>query len=75
MSTGVTGDVLTGLLAGLLAQHAERAPAEGASAGVYLHGLAGDLAASRLGQAPLIAGDLVEALPEAFGALRENQRP
>jgi len=75
MATGGTGDVLTGLLAGLLAQHAERAPAEVASAAVYLHGLAGDLATSRLGQASLIAGDLVEALPEAFRALGENQRP
>jgi NAD(P)H-hydrate epimerase len=33
---------------------------------VYLHGLAGDIAASRVGQAPLIASDLVESIPEAY---------
>jgi len=73
MATGGTGDVLTGLLAGLLAQGLTAGDA--ARLGVYLHGLAGDLVAARLGgpgsQNPrgLAAGDLVEALPLAFRAL------
>jgi NAD(P)H-hydrate epimerase len=36
---------------------------------VYLHGLAGDVAAERVGQAPLVASDLIEALPEAYARL------
>jgi NAD(P)H-hydrate repair Nnr-like enzyme with NAD(P)H-hydrate dehydratase domain len=36
------------------------------SLGVYLHGLAGDIAASRVGEAPLIASDVIDALPEAY---------
>jgi len=39
---------------------------------VYLHGLAGDIAASRVGQAPLIASDLVDALPEAYAQVLEK---
>jgi hydroxyethylthiazole kinase-like uncharacterized protein yjeF len=69
MATGGTGDVLTGILAALLAQHPRRPAAEVAAAAVYLHGLAGDLAARTLGQASLIAGDLLDALPEAFATL------
>ncbi len=72
MATGGTGDVLTGLMAGLLAQHKERPPAEVAAAAVYMHGLAGDLSAARLGETPLIAGDLIEALPEAFRAVARD---
>ncbi len=64
MATGGTGDVLTGLIAALLAQHLE--PFAAAQLGVYLHGLAGDLAAAELGQTSLIATDLVEYLPSAF---------
>jgi NAD(P)H-hydrate epimerase len=69
MATGGTGDVLTGLLAGLLAQYPSRPVAEVVAAGVYLHGLAGDLAARELGQPSMIAGDLLEAVPRAFRAL------
>ncbi len=72
MATGGTGDVLTGLLAGLLAQHSERTAAEVVAGAVYLHGLAGDFAARELGQASLIAGDLIEALPRAFKSLAAN---
>jgi len=72
MATGGTGDVLTGLIAGLVAQHSTRPPAEVAAAGVYLHGLAGDLAALVLGETSLIAGDLLDALPRAIRALRES---
>ena len=64
MATGGTGDVLTGLIAGLIAQGI--APAESARAGAYLHGLAGDLAAGRLGQEAMLAGDLLESVPEAI---------
>jgi NAD(P)H-hydrate epimerase len=66
MATGGTGDVLTGILAGLTAQFGTQDWARVLSLGVYLHGLAGDIAASRVGQAPLIASDLIEAIPEAW---------
>jgi len=72
MATGGTGDVLTGLIAGLVAQHSTRPPAEVAAAGVFVHGLAGDLAAQELGEISLVAGDLLDALPRAFRALRES---
>jgi NAD(P)H-hydrate epimerase len=64
MATGGTGDVLTGLIAGLIAQGIT--PAQSARAGAYLHGLAGDLAAGRLGQEGMLAGDLLESVPEAI---------
>lgn len=66
MATGGTGDVLTGLIAGLLAQYPMRSVTEVVAGAVYLHGLAGDLAARELGQASMIAGDLLDALPRAF---------
>ena len=66
MATGGTGDVLTGLTAGLLAQFARRPVIDVVAGAVYLHGLAGDLAAAELGQHSMIAGDLVEAVPRAF---------
>jgi NAD(P)H-hydrate epimerase len=69
MASGGTGDVLTGLVAGLLAQYPERPAAEVTAAAVYLHGLAGDLAAKDVGETSLIAGDLLDALPRAFRAL------
>ncbi len=65
MATGGTGDVLTGLIAGLLAQHpAEIGPV--LRAAVWLHGRAGELASSALGELPVIAGDLLRFLPEAI---------
>jgi hydroxyethylthiazole kinase-like uncharacterized protein yjeF len=67
MGSGGTGDVLTGLIGGLLAQGV--APDRAAPAAVYIHGLAGDRAAARLGRRAMGAGDLIEALPEAFRAL------
>jgi len=66
MATGGTGDVLTGMLAGLTAQLGTQDWAHVLGLGVYLHGLAGDLAAAQVGQAPLIASDLVESIPEAY---------
>lgn len=64
MATGGTGDVLTGLIVALLCQHAD--PYQAARLAVYLHGLAGDLAAADLGQISLAASDLIDALPRAF---------
>ena len=65
MATGGAGDVLTGVLAALLAQHLE--PLQAAAAGAYLHGLAGDLvAAAQGGPAGLIATDLIAHLPVAI---------
>jgi NAD(P)H-hydrate epimerase len=65
MSTGGTGDVLTGLIAGLLAQFPDQLEAA-LLAAVYLHGRAGELGAAKLGEKPLIATDLFEFLPEAM---------
>jgi hydroxyethylthiazole kinase-like uncharacterized protein yjeF len=74
MATGGTGDVLTGILAGLTAQFGIEDWPRVLSFGIYLHGLAGDIAALRVGQAPLIASDLVDSIPEAYGrALAEWQ--
>ncbi len=67
MATGGTGDVLTGVIAGLLAQGL--APFDAARLGAHVHGLAGDLAAAALGQVSLIASDLLDRLPAAFKAL------
>lgn len=64
MATGGSGDVLTGIILGLLAQ--SYSPEEATLIGVYLHGLAGDLAAGRLGQQAMIAGDIIEQLGPAF---------
>jgi NAD(P)H-hydrate epimerase len=64
MATGGTGDVLTGVIAALLAQ---KQPAfEAAAWGVFIHGLAGDIARDHHGEIGMIAGDLVDALPDAF---------
>ncbi len=68
MATGGSGDVLTGILTGLLAQ--QYSPLEAALLGVYLHGLAGDLAAATIGQDALIASDLIEYLGKAYLALQ-----
>ena len=67
MATAGTGDVLTGMLVGLLSQGVPSW--EAACAAVYLHGAAGDLAANRLGMAGMIAGDLIEQIPHAIQAL------
>jgi NAD(P)H-hydrate epimerase len=67
MATGGSGDVLTGVITGLLCQGL--APFDAARLGVHIHGLAGDLAAAELGQVSLIASDLIEYLPKAFRSL------
>jgi len=66
MATAGSGDVLTGIISSLVGQGLSRLDA--AILGVYTHGLAGDIASSRLGQISLLATDLIDALPEAFQA-------
>jgi NAD(P)H-hydrate epimerase len=64
MATGGSGDVLTGMITGLLAQNYR--PSEAAILGTYLHGLAGDLAEETLGREGMIASDILEEIPQAF---------
>ncbi len=67
MATAGSGDVLTGIITGLVAQ--QYTPAQAAMLGVYLHGMAGDIAAGKLGMESLIASDIIRCIPEAFKAL------
>lgn len=69
MATGGTGDVLTGVVAGLIAQYPRRV-LEATTLAVYLHGLAGDLACEELGENSLVATDLLDYLPAAFACAR-----
>jgi ADP-dependent NAD(P)H-hydrate dehydratase len=64
MATGGTGDVLTGVITSLAGQGLSNFDA--AVLGVYVHGLAGDIMAKKLGQTSLMATDIIEGLPEAF---------
>jgi NAD(P)H-hydrate epimerase len=64
MATGGSGDVLTGIILGLLAQHYH--PQEACVLGVFLHGLAGDVAAKKHSHEAMIAGDIIEGLGKAF---------
>ena len=68
MATAGSGDVLTGLLTGLLARGYGRRDA--CLVGMYLHGLAGDIAAREVGEESLIARDIIRCLPRAFVTLR-----
>ena len=67
MATGGSGDVLTGLITGLLAQGYN--PTEACILGVYIHGLAGDIAAEQTGYEALVAGDITANLGNAFKEL------
>ncbi len=69
MATAGTGDVLTGMLAGLTAQFGVARWEAVLGLGVYLHGLAGDLAVEEVGEASLVASDLIGAIPLAFAQL------
>jgi ADP-dependent NAD(P)H-hydrate dehydratase len=64
MATAGSGDVLTGIITAFAGQGLNNFDA--AVLGVYIHGLAGDIAAKNLGQTSLIATDIIDALPEAF---------
>ena len=67
MATAGSGDVLTGIITGLLARGYNQTDA--CLLGTYLHGLAGDLAAKKVGVESLVAGDIIRYLPQAFKAL------
>jgi len=69
MATGGTGDILTGMTAGMVAQHPQQV-LESVAAAVHLHGLAGDVACETMGEQSLIATDLIPALPEAMRRTR-----
>lgn len=68
MATAGSGDVLTGIITGLLARGYQQRDA--CLLGVYLHGLAGDLAAEELGEESLLASDIIAFLPKAFERVR-----
>lgn len=70
MATAGSGDVLTGLLTGLLARGYDRRQA--CLMGMYLHGLAGDMAAAETGMESLVASDITRYLPKAFRQLQSN---
>lgn len=72
MATAGSGDALTGIILGLLAQ--SYSSDEAAVIGVYLHGLAGDMAASKNSQEALIASDIIEYLGKAFKSLRKPKK-
>jgi NAD(P)H-hydrate epimerase len=75
MATGGTGDILTGMIAGIMAQHPDHA-FQAVLAAVFLHGLAGDLACYGrtlglgLGEQCLVATDLIRYMPDAFWQAR-----
>ncbi len=75
MSTGGTGDILTGMVAGMLAQNVAAQNSDAAltavCAAVYLHGLAGDVMRETVGEHSLVATDLLRGLPEAFQRARK----
>ena len=70
MAKGGTGDVLTGMIAGFLSQTMN--PVTASILGVFLHGLAGDIAASEKGLHTVMATDILDKIPDAFSALIDN---
>lgn len=70
MATAGSGDVLTGVVTGLLAQN--YSPLNSCIMGVYLHGLAGDIAAESISGEAMIAGDIIQNLGNAFKAISPN---
>jgi hydroxyethylthiazole kinase-like uncharacterized protein yjeF len=73
MSTGGTGDILTGMVAGMIAQHPNDV-LMAVCAAVHLHGLAGDVMCERVGEHSLVATDLLRGLPDAFDRARKAER-
>lgn len=70
MATAGSGDVLTGIITGLLARGYDRKQA--CITGMYLHGLAGDIAAEKLGEECLLASDIINHIPHAFKRLKDQ---
>ena len=70
MATGGTGDILTGMIAGAVAQFPRRME-EAVRAAVFLHGLAGDIASRHTGEESMTATDLLRYLPAAFREMRQ----
>jgi NAD(P)H-hydrate epimerase len=73
MATAGSGDVLTGIISGLLAQG--YSPEESAVIAVYMHGIAGNLAAANLSEESMIAGDITAMLGKAFKQMHDDDRP
>jgi len=73
MATGGTGDILTGIIAGAIAQFPARID-EAVRAAVFLHGLAGDAACAHSGPESLVATDLLRYLPMAFRLMRQRAK-
>ncbi|MCX7705159.1 MAG: NAD(P)H-hydrate dehydratase [bacterium] len=71
MATAGSGDVLSGIIGGLLVQGFSLW--ESATLGVYLHGLAGDMAAKEIGEYSLIAGDIIDFLPQAIKKIEKKR--
>ena len=69
MATAGSGDVLTGIITGLLARGYKQE--EACILGMYLHGLAGDLAEKEVGKESLLASDIINYLPQAFKRLND----
>jgi NAD(P)H-hydrate epimerase len=74
MATGGTGDVLAGMIGALIGQVTGPALLHAAAAGVFLHGLAGDIAAAERSEAALAAGDIIDYLPQAFLRLKNKRK-
>ena len=72
MATGGSGDVLTGLITGLAAQGYD--PFVAARMGVFLHGLAGDIASEHTGMEALTAGDIAGSIGKAFLRIHNNPK-
>ena len=71
MATGGSGDVLAGMISSLLAQNPKK-PLECACAGVYLHGMAGDIAKVKFGEISMLPTDLINCIPKAFSNLQNS---
>lgn len=72
MSRGGSGDVLAGIIASVIAQG--YSPFDASCVGVYIHGLAGDIAAEKVGQEAMLPRDIIDALSDSFGLLKEKNR-
>ena len=71
MATAGSGDVLTGIITSFLSQGMD--PLAAACAGVYIHGMAGDLAVSERGEEGLIASDIIDNIPDAIIKLKDKR--